>query len=126
MKINIPSSIIDPTYRYTRDKIEVQIQNSNGGMTKLLNVDIISKQLNIESDELLSHLQKSAKTTVIKKNGHFLRKIESVENIEIMIEDYIKKYVICPRCSNPEFTIEVNKKLTSRTCKACGYKRTDI
>ena len=125
-KVNIPSSVRDPTYRYKRDKIEIVIQNTQGGITKLLNLDKIALQLGTTQDELLKFLKKKANTSVIEKNGPFLRKTETVDNLEKMLEEYISKEVLCPKCSNPEFTSEKVEKTEVKICKACGYSRTNL
>lgn len=125
-KINIPNSVNDPSYRYKRDKIEITIQNTNGGITKLLNIDKIAVQLGTPQDEILKFLKKKANTSVIEKNGPFLRKTETVENIENMLEDFIKKEILCPLCNNPEFIAKNVKKTCIKTCKACGHSRSDL
>jgi translation initiation factor 5 len=125
-KVNIPSSNRDPTYRYKRDKIEIVIQNTQGGITKLLNLDKIALQIGTTQDDLLKFLKKKANTSVIEKNGPFLRKSETVDNLEKMLEEYILKEVLCPKCSNPEFTSEKVEKTEVKTCKACGYSRTSL
>lgn len=125
-KLNIPRSVTDPTYRYKRDKIEIVIQNTNGGITKLLNIDKISQQLGCEINDVLKFLKKKANTGIIEKNGPFLRKSETVDNLENMLEEYISENVLCPLCKNPEFTVEHLKKAHIKTCKACGHSRTDL
>jgi translation initiation factor 5 len=125
-KLNIPRSVHDPTYRYKRDKIEIVIQNTNGGITKLLNIDKIALQLGSTQEDILKFLKKKANTSIIEKNGPFLRKSETVENLEDMLEEYILKEILCPKCSNPEFTEEKIKKTSIKTCKACGYSRTEL
>ena len=122
-KVNIPKSLIDPTYRYKRDMIEIIIQNTQGGITKLVNIENIAIQLGVELDELLKFLKKKTTTSMIQKNGIFLNKTETVENIEKYIEDFVVKEVLCPKCKNPEFSLEVTKKTVSKTCKACGHNR---
>jgi translation initiation factor 2 beta subunit (eIF-2beta)/eIF-5 len=116
VKVNIPKSNDDPTYRYKRDKIEIEIHNNNGGMTKLNNIEIISNQIGCELDEILKFIKKSINVNLIQKNGIFIRKIETQNNIEEKIEDYIQKEILCKKCKNPEFIKEKNKKI----CKACG------
>ena len=123
-KVNIPSSVLDPTHRYKRDKIEITIQNTNGGITKLLNIDKIATQLNCDVADILKFLKKKANTSIIEKNGPFLRKSESVENIEKILEEFINKEILCPKCNNPEFSAEKVEKTEVKTCKACGYSRT--
>lgn len=122
-KVNIPSSVNDPTYRYKRDKIEIVIQNTNGGITKLLNIDKIAIQLGSTQDDILKFLKKKANTGIIEKNGPFLRKSETVDNLENILEEYILKEVLCSKCSNPEFSTENVKKTCIKTCKACGHSR---
>lgn len=123
-KVNIPRSNIDPTYRYKRDKFEIVIQNTNGGITKLLNIDKIAQQLGEDESSILKFLKKKCNTNIIEKNGPFLRKTETVDNLENIIEEYISKEILCPKCSNPEFSVEESNKI--KTCKACGYSRTKL
>lgn len=126
VKVNIPRSNIDPTYRYKRDKIEIVIQNTNGGITKLLNIDKVALQLGCNLSDLLKFLKKKANTSIIEKNGPFLRKTESVDNLENMIEEFISKEILCSKCFNPEFTEEKISNTITKTCKACGYRRTNL
>jgi translation initiation factor 5 len=123
VKVNIPKSNPDPSFRYKRDQIEIQIHNNNGGITKLNNIDKIADQLGSPIDHIIKYIQKKSNTGIIKKDGIFLRKTDNVENIEKIIEEYILKEVLCPKCNNPEFNINVEKKTTIKTCKACGEKR---
>ena len=126
VKVNIPRSVIDPTYRYKRDKIEITIQNTNGGITKLLNIDKIVVQLGCNISDILKFLKKKANTSIIEKNGYFLRKTETIDNIENMLEEFITKEILCTKCNNPEFTVEKIDKTDVKTCKACGYSRTNL
>ena len=125
-KVNIPCSVTDPTYRYKRDKIEIVIQNTNGGITKLLNIDKIALQLGSTQEDILKFLKKKANTSIIEKNGPFLRKIENVDNLENILEEYISKEILCGNCNNPEFTAEKVDKTFLKTCKACGHSRTKL
>lgn len=122
-KVNIPKSLIDPTFRYKRDIIEIIIQNTQGGITKLVNIENIATQLGTPLDDLLKFLKKKTTTSMIQKNGIFLKKTETVENIEKYIEEFITKEILCPQCNNPEFSLESTKKTTTKTCKACGHNR---
>lgn len=123
-KVNIPRSNVDPTYRYKRDKMEIIIQNTNGGITKLLNIDKIAEQLGEDVLTILKFLKKKCNTNIIEKNGPFLRKTETVDNLENVLEEFISKEILCPKCSNPEFCIERTNK--TKTCKACGHSRTNV
>jgi translation initiation factor 5 len=126
VKVNIPASIQDPSYRYKRDKIEITIQNTNGGITKLLNIDKIASQLGCDLVDILKFLKKKINTSIIEKNGPFIRKIETVDNLENILGEFIVKNILCAKCSNPEFNSEKINKSTIKTCKACGYSKTDL
>ena len=65
-KLNIPRSVNDPTYRYKRDKIEIVIQNTNGGITKLLNIDKIALQLGCEVNGKTFKLRETGKAISTK------------------------------------------------------------
>jgi translation initiation factor 5 len=121
VKVNIPKSINDPTYRYQRDTIKIEIHNNNGGMTKLDNIETVTTQLGSELDDILKFLKKSLNVNLIQKNGVFIRKVETQNNIEDKIEEYIQKEILCIKCKNPEFTLEKTKKDKKKTCKACGH-----
>ena len=123
-KVNIPKSMNDPFYRYKRDIIKIEIHNNNGGMTKLDNIETVSKQIGCELDDILKFLKKSLNVNLIQKNGVFIRKIETQNNIEDKIEEYIQKEILCVKCKNPEFTLEKTKKDKIKTCKACGHSIT--
>uniref|UniRef100_A0A7N5KIX6 Eukaryotic translation initiation factor 5 n=1 Tax=Ailuropoda melanoleuca TaxID=9646 RepID=A0A7N5KIX6_AILME len=41
-----------------------------------------------------------------------------------MLDGFIKKFVLCPECENPETDLHVNpkKQTIGNSCKACGYR----
>ena len=123
MKINIPKSNSDPTYRYKRDQLEITVQNIKGGITKINNLETISSQLGDDISHIIKFLKKKTNTSITNNDkGILINKTEQVSKLEEYLEEYIKKNILCPNCSNPEFTID---KLT-RICKACGFERTYV
>jgi translation initiation factor 2 beta subunit (eIF-2beta)/eIF-5 len=117
-KVNIPKSNIDPCFRYKRDEIKIQILNNNGGCTKLLNIEAIAQILNTPVKNILSYFKKKLNATIIEKDL-VIKKVETVNKLEEILEEYIKLNILCTKCANPEFTLDNNKK----TCKACGNTR---
>jgi translation initiation factor 2 beta subunit (eIF-2beta)/eIF-5 len=55
--------------------------------------------------------------TSIVNGAHDLRKLSE------LLEGFIKKYVQCYSCGNPETTIRVKKEFITLKCKACGAVR---
>jgi translation initiation factor 2 beta subunit (eIF-2beta)/eIF-5 len=121
-KVNIPKSNIDPCFRYKRDNVKIQILNNNGGVTKLVNIETIAKTLNVSVKDILNYFKKKLNVTVIEKEL-IIKKVETVNNLEEILEEYIKNNILCTKCANPEFTEESNKKTKIKICKACGFTR---
>ena len=121
-KVNIPASNTDPCFRYKRDIIKIQILNNNGGVTKLINIESIAQTLNISVKDILSYFKKKLNATIIEKDL-VIKKVETVNKLEELLEEYIKSNVLCTQCNNPEFTETINKKTKVKICKACGFSR---
>ena len=118
MRVNIPKSSDDLFMRYKRDVIEINYFTKKGGITQLLNIEKIAKEIYTETPVLLAFIQKNRCTSkpMMNSNGIFLQGMFSVEVLEKIIEEFIEKIVICSVCQNPEYSIEEGKKY----CKACG------
>ena len=77
--------------------IKIQILNNNGGVTKLINLESIVNTLNANLKEVLTFIKKKLNTTIIEKDL-IIKKVETVEKIEEILEEYIK---------NKRFLVEV-------------------
>lgn len=58
MLLNIPKNIDDPFYRYKRNSIEIEKLNKKNGIIQIKNLDIISKQLDRESEVITKFFRK--------------------------------------------------------------------
>ena len=124
MKVNIPKSNLDTFFRYKRDEIEIKSLNVNGGSTELSNINIISNQLGDDLELIIKYIKKKINTNITKKNDlHIINKILTKNELEDILEEYIKLFVLCKSCLNPEFSKTKTKKEEIRTCKACGTSR---
>jgi translation initiation factor 5 len=124
MKVNIPKSNVDTFFRYKRDEIEVKVINTNGGNTELSNIKIISDQLGEDIELIIKYIKKKINTNITKKNDvYIINKILTKNELEDILEEYIKLFILCKSCSNPEFSKTKTKKEEIRTCKACGSTR---
>lgn len=133
--VNIPTSQIDPFYRYKRNKVEldfIRIEDSDkidgimrklkifslflkfvashGGQTEILNLNIIAGQLNRDVEILARHIKKSLNMNLTKFKGIFRLPVQvNTNTIDNSIEDFVKRFVICKECGNPEIK---NKELS--------------
>jgi len=111
-KKNICSDQDDLFARYKRDIIQIQVQAKNGGQTKLLNLDTISKQIKLDKSVIVKNMQKSLGVK-IRPDDTTNAKL-TVDQLEDELDKIIAKRVLCKTCGLPE--------LDRDNCKACGSK----
>jgi translation initiation factor 5 len=101
----------DPFYRYKMPEIEIlQI----GKKTQLSNLQDISICLKVKVEELFKYIFKTLNTMGQLKNkqNYQLSGNFNKEKIQIVIYDYIEKFILCKICSIPE--------IKNNVCLACG------
>lgn len=114
-QININGSL-DPFYRYQMQAVSIS-QEKN--FTVITNIDRISKDLNRPIKDILGFLRSKLNTIITDKNDKIKIKGEvSKDIIQKLINEYVKTFVLCRECDNPETIIEKNKLI----CSACGHK----
>ena len=104
--------------RYQMPAVECRSQKNN--KTYFTNIEDISKDLDRTPDELFKflgyHLSTQTNTSQNSFNG-----VYTTEKIQESVYDYIKAYVLCPTCNNPETKLFVSKsKKLKIGCIACG------
>lgn len=112
--VNIPASVSDPYYRYKREVCIAIYKPINGGVTVISNLETVAHQLGREIKDIISYLKKKLGT---RNTGVQFSGIHSVGILEQHLENYIREFILCLRCKNPE-TVTHKKKTR---CKACGH-----
>ncbi len=115
----------DPFYRYVVKRIKVKQEI---GKTILVNNDIVSKQTGRPDDWIMTYFGKSlgVSTNIDKKNQNKCSLTGKHEESVLQEKyfDFVKKYVLCGKCGNPETLpiITGNKKNQSieLSCRSCG------
>jgi len=123
-RIPIPNNektIMDPNYRYQRDKL---IISKLGEYSVMDNLDQICNQLMIDKSDIISFIPKYLKQSIKMFKTKVGTKVNSDSNLEDMLEYYIVKNIICPNCSLPE--INMNKcSERHMICNSCGQDKLD-
>lgn len=100
--------------RYRMPRVECQTQRNN--KTYIKNLDKISKALNRTEEQILKYIGfvLSTQTNIkdLSING-----VYDSDKLQTLINEFIKSYVLCKVCENPETKIDGGKKLG---CQACG------
>ena len=123
-ELNIPSTVKDPHYRYKMPKIQTAIQGSGNGIkTNWTNLPDVSNALKVPVEYPLKFIGRElGSNTELKTNSYLINGSHSVEKMQELLDKFIKKYVLCPKCHLPEIhgKIKVTKKEIKSTCRSCG------
>ena len=126
MSLNIHQQANDEFYRYKIPKIETRLLGKgNGKRTILINIVSIAKALDRPVLYLIKFFCYDLGTQFkLDKNNklYMLNGVQDSEKLEKLIFDFIRDYILCRHCNNPEtiFKIKINKRIIKCLCIACG------
>lgn len=116
----------DPTYRYKMPRLESKIEGrGNGIKTVVTNMAAISEALNrppslptkFFGTELGAQSRWEDETEKATVNG-----AHNTGDLQKLLNIFIDKFVLCPKCHLPETALVVRKQLIQHKCSACGAK----
>ncbi|KAL4451517.1 hypothetical protein ABPG75_007179 [Micractinium tetrahymenae] len=116
----------DAFYRYKMPKLQARIEGrGNGIKTNVVNNAEIAKALERPADYTLKYygFELGAMTNYDKKSGNsIVNGAHDAGRLSELLEGFIKKFVQCYSCGNPETVIKIRKRTETieLKCKACG------
>eukprot|EP00747_Dinoflagellata_sp_TGD_P027869 gnl/TRDRNA2_/TRDRNA2_132878_c0_seq1.p1 gnl/TRDRNA2_/TRDRNA2_132878_c0~~gnl/TRDRNA2_/TRDRNA2_132878_c0_seq1.p1 ORF type:complete len:353 (+),score=80.73 gnl/TRDRNA2_/TRDRNA2_132878_c0_seq1:56-1114(+) len=130
-KLNIPSTVDDPCYRYKMPPIESRKQGTGKVMlsTFIRNMPEVAEALEREPEVIMQFFSYElnakneytnipAEGPIFKLSGH-----HDSQTLQKLIDKFITKFIICRGCKNPETEMFAHRKDSVRgRCKACGWK----
>ena len=124
--LNIPSTVKDPHYRYKMPRIQIATQGSGNGIkTNWVNLPDVSKALKVPLEYPIKFIARElGSSTETKSNSYLINGNHKVEQMQELLDKFIKKYVLCPKCLLPEIhgKIRIGKKNEIKsTCRSCGF-----
>ena len=125
-QLNIPSTVSDPHYRYKMPRIQTVIQGSGNGIkTKWLNLAEVSNALKVPIEYPLKFIGRElGSNTEIKTNSYLINGNHTIDKMQEILDKFIKKYVLCPKCKLPEIhgkiQVKKEKKEIKCKCRSCG------
>merc|ERR1712107_660220 len=57
----------------------------------------------------------------IKAERYIVNGCHDAGKMQDMLDGFIKKFVLCEKCENPETVLKVKKNMIGASCKACGH-----
>lgn len=125
--LNVNRSVTDIYYRYKMPRICAKVEGKGNGIkTVIVNMAEVAKALNRPATYPTKYFgcELGAQTQFDHKNERFIvNGSHDATKLQDLLDGFIRKYVLCPDCDNPEtdLIIASKKETISQTCKACGY-----
>ena len=98
----------------------------NGIKTVILNLDDVAKSLGRPSIYLMKYFscELGTQTRFDSKNHRYIvNGLHDTEKLQDMLDIFIKKFVLCEMCLNPETSYKILQKrgVIKSSCGACGH-----
>ncbi|KAB0393781.1 hypothetical protein E2I00_004973 [Balaenoptera physalus] len=128
MPVNVNRSVSDQFYRYKMPRLIAKVEGKGNGIkTIIVNMVDIAKALNWPPTYPTKYFgcELGAQTQFDVKNDRYIVSGSHEANkLQGMLDGFIKKFVLCPECENPEMDVHVNpkKQTAGNSCKARGYR----
>jgi translation initiation factor 5 len=125
MALNVNRNVIDPFYRYKMPRLQAKVEGKGNGIkTVIANMTDIAKALGRPATYPTKFFgcELGAQTNVDNKNERYIVNGEHDANkLQDLLDGFIKKFVLCPACDNPETVLTVKRQVINSKCKACGH-----
>ncbi|XP_058803818.1 eukaryotic translation initiation factor 5 [Phymastichus coffea] len=125
--VNVNRSVSDAFYRYKMPRIQAKVEGKGNGIkTVIVNMVEVAKAIGRPATYPTKFFgcELGAQTQFDFKNERFIvNGSHDATKLQDLLDGFIRKYVLCPNCDNPETDLIVNAKkgTISQSCKACGH-----
>lgn len=126
--VNINRSVSDQFYRYKMPRIIAKVEGKGNGIkTVIVNMVDVAKALQRPPTYPTKYFgcELGAQTQFDLKNDRFIvNGSHDAGKLQELLDGFIKKFVLCPECDNPEtiLTPFAKKEMIRARCIACGYQ----
>ncbi|XP_019869111.1 eukaryotic translation initiation factor 5 [Aethina tumida] len=127
MSVNVNRNVSDVFYRYKMPRIIAKVEGKGNGIkTVIVNMAEVAKALGRPPTYPTKYFgcELGAQTQFEKKNERFIvNGSHDATKLQDLLDGFIRKFVLCPECENPEteLLVSTKKNTISQGCKACGH-----
>uniref|UniRef100_A0A672HDJ1 Eukaryotic translation initiation factor 5 n=1 Tax=Salarias fasciatus TaxID=181472 RepID=A0A672HDJ1_SALFA len=128
MSVNVNRSVSDQFYRYKMPRLIAKVEGKGNGIkTVIVNMVDVAKALNRPPTYPTKFFgcELGAQTQFDTKNDRYIvNGSHEANKLQDMLDGFIRKFVLCTECDNPETDLHVNpkKQTIGTSCKACGNR----
>uniref|UniRef100_A0A6M2DPK6 Eukaryotic translation initiation factor 5 n=1 Tax=Xenopsylla cheopis TaxID=163159 RepID=A0A6M2DPK6_XENCH len=125
--LNVNRSVSDAFYRYKMPRLCAKVEGKGNGIkTVIVNMVDVAKALGRPATYPTKYFgcELGAQTQFDFKNERFIvNGSHDASKLQDLLDVFIRKFVLCPECDNPETDLLVSAKkgIISQGCKACGF-----
>lgn len=106
-----------------RFKVPQVVVESQGSRTVIKNMSEVASALRREPDQVGRYIAKEVAAPGSVQNGTFV--LQAKANRELLqkkLEDYIRNFVYCRVCGEPDTRLEKEDRIVFIRCEACGAR----
>uniref|UniRef100_A0A2P2HXD8 Eukaryotic translation initiation factor 5 n=3 Tax=Hirondellea gigas TaxID=1518452 RepID=A0A2P2HXD8_9CRUS len=128
MSYNVNRNVTDVFYRYKMPKLVAKVEGKGNGIkTVIVNMVDVAKAIGCPPTYPCKFFgcELGAQTQFDFKNERYIvNGSHDAGKLQQLLDVFIKKFILCTECENPETTMYPNEKkgLIKQTCKACGHQ----
>jgi len=125
--INVNREVDDEFFRYKMPRIIAKVEGKGNGIkTVIVNMADVAKALYRQPTFPTKYFgcELGAQTQFDLKNDRFIVNGQhDAAKLQDLLDGFIRKFVLCSNCSNPEtdLTVKARKNEVHAKCKACGH-----
>lgn len=128
MSLNVNRSVTDAFYRYKMPKLMAKVEGKGNGIkTVIVNMSEVAKAIGCPPTYPCKFFgcELGAQTQFnFKDDRYIVNGSHEAGKLQQLLDVFIKKFILCTECENPETTLHPNEKkgIIRQTCKACGHQ----
>lgn len=124
--VNVRRDVSDTFYRYKMERLQTKVEGKGNGIkTVITNLPSVATSLERPGDYVIKFFgfELGAQTTINPTDDRWIiNGAHESSKLQDLLDIFIKKFVLCHKCSNPETRVEIKDDLITLDCKACGVR----
>jgi len=126
MALNVNRNVQDSFYRYKMPRLVAKVEGKGNGIkTVIVNMVDVARALYRPPTYVTKYFgcELGAQTQFdIKAERYIVNGCHDGAKLQDMLDGFIKRFVLCEQCDNPETVLKVKKNMIGASCKACGHQ----
>ncbi|PSR90371.1 translation initiation factor eIF-5 [Coniella lustricola] len=122
--INVRRDVSDSFYRYKMERLQTKVEGKGNGIkTVITNLTSVAQSLDRPGAYLIKFFgfELGAQTNIDPKDDRWIiNGAHESAKLQDLLDIFIKKFVLCQKCKNPETKVEIKNEIIELDCKACG------